>query len=130
MEHELNIIKTFVTKERQQRYINLISTKKGRAKFRLYIAHFQDIDKHFCSLLTPSIKIPNNLLDLLKSKGAPDICYIISENSKYDQKELQLQDAVNKLFHSGIAYFLSCIPGNLAYYEGEDLNSCYVLEKN
>jgi len=129
MDHEICLIKSFVIKERQQRYINLIATKRGRIKFRSYIAHFNDLDNQFCFPLIKNLVNPNGLYELLNLNGAPETCYVISEHDKYDQNELHLKDAINELFLSGLAYFISCIPGKLAYYEGEDLNSRYTLQK-
>ncbi len=126
MEHELLLIKTFVTKERQERYLNLIATEKGRKKFRTYLSHFNDLNDKYCIPLR-SLDSYCLLYDLLKSEGAPDVCYVISENSKYDLKTLPIMDATKQLFNSGIAFFLSCIPGRLAYYEGEDSTQRFVL---
>ncbi len=127
MEHEQLLIKTFIIKERQSRYLNLIATAKGRKKFRTYISHFKDLNIQYCIPLN-SIKSYSQLYDLLKSEGALDLCYIISENSNYDMRFLSLFDSTQKMFNSGIAYFLSCIPGKLAYYEGEEINQRFLLK--
>lgn len=128
MEHELLLIKNFVIKERQERYLNLIATEKGRKKFRTYIAHFKDLNSKYCIPIT-SFNSYSELHDSLKSSGAPDICYVIAENSKYDMNALPIMDAARQLFSSGMAYFLSCIPGKLAYYEGEDANQRFILKR-
>jgi hypothetical protein len=125
MKHELLLIKTFVTKERQERYLNLIATEKGRKKFRTYLSHFSDLNDKYC--IPHSLVSYPQLYDLLKSEGAPDVCYVISENSKYDLKTLPIMDATKQLFNSGIAFFLSCVPGRLVYYEGEDSTRRFVL---
>lgn len=128
MLHELLLISSFVLKERQERYKNLIATSKGRKKFRAYIAHFKDFNSKDYTPL-------NNCQDflqlyyLLKSKGAPDLCYIISEHSDYDMQDLPLLQATENLFNSGVSYFLSCIPGKLVYYEGEEFNKKILLSK-
>jgi len=49
MEHERLLIKTFVNKERQERYITLISTENGRQKFKMYLSHFKDLNTQYCS---------------------------------------------------------------------------------
>jgi hypothetical protein len=127
MHDELLLFKTFVIKQRQDRYINLIATDKGRKKLRSYIAHFEDIESKYSTPLH-SLKTNQGLVDLLKSEGAPPICYIIAENSKYDMKSLPLTDAITQLFNSGMAFFLSCIPGKLAYYEGENSSKRLLLK--
>lgn len=127
MEHELLLIKSFVIKDRQERYLNLIATEKGRKKFRTYIGHFKDLNSKCCIPLN-SLQSHIELQDLLKSEGASDVCYVISENSKYDLRTLPIMDATKQLFNSGIAFFLSCIPGKLVYYEGEDANQRVILK--
>src|ERR1700722_10123553 len=127
MKHELLLIKQFVIKSRQERYLNLLQTDKGRKKLRSYISHFKDLDKKYC---TAAHKLHSyvELYDLLKLAGAPDTCYIISENSKYDMRSLEILEAGKQLFGSGVSFFLSCIPGQLAYYEGEDPNERFILK--
>jgi len=127
LSHEVSLIKSFIIKERQQRYLDLLSTPKGRIKFRSYIAHFKDLNYQFYSELPDSINQAIGLYNLLKSNGAPEFCYIISSNSKFDKKDMLLRDALNNLFLSGIEFFMSCIPGKLAYFEGED--GRYLLQK-
>lgn len=126
MEHEYSLIKAFVNKERQERYLALISTEKGRQKFKTYLSHFKDFNNQPRSI--PSLSSYTQLYDLLKSSEAPDDCYVICENLKYDMKVLPLVDATKQLFNSGLAFFLSCIPGKLAYYEGEDSSQRFILK--
>lgn len=127
-QHEVALVKNFIIKERQERYFNLLNSKKGRIKFRSYISHFRDLKANL-----NKINITNQncieLYKLLRSKGAPDYCYVISEHSEYDQKNLPLYEAIVTLFNSGISFFLSCLPGLIVYYEGEDFNSKSILIK-
>jgi len=127
MDHELLLIKAFVIKERQQRYINLVTTAKGRKKFRSYISHFNDLNANYCIPLH-SFQTHSQLYDRLRSEGSLDMIYIIAANSQYDMQSLSLLDATKQLFSSDISYFISCIPGKLAYYEGEEKNQRYLLK--
>lgn len=128
MEHEISLIQAFTLKERQERYLNLISTKKGRIKFRTYLSHFKDLNLKYCKVNIIN-QDANEVYNILKSKGAPELCYIISEHDQYDQKIVPLSRAIMLLFSSGISYFISCIPGQLAYYEGEEVNQKFILFK-
>jgi hypothetical protein len=127
MEHELLLIKQFIIKDRQERYLNLIQTDKGRKKFRNYISHFKDLNSKYC-IPVHTLQSHIQLCDLLKLGGAPNASYIISENSKYDMRSLDIIDAAKQLFASGIAFFLSSIPGKLVYYEGEEVNERFILK--
>jgi hypothetical protein len=127
MDHETLLIKNFVIKDRQERYLNLMATAKGRKKFRTYLAHFKDLESKFCQPVH-KLQHSSELIVLLRSAGSPDLCYVISENSEYDMKTLPLADAVQRLFNSGFAFFLSCLPGKLAYYEGEERYQQFLLK--
>ena len=61
-----------------------------------------------------------DILETLKTKGAPEKCFAISEDDELDGKELVLSQALASIFGRGIGTFLSCLPGRLAYFEDED----------
>jgi hypothetical protein len=73
-------------------------------------------------------RLYSQLYDRLRSEGSLDMVYIIAANSQYDMQSLSLLDATKQLFSSDISYFISCIPGILAYYEGEETNQRYLLK--
>jgi hypothetical protein len=57
---------------------------------------------------------------LLKAKGAPAICWVISEDVSRDGLEYPLSEALQHAIGSGIGNVISCIPGQLCYFEDED----------
>jgi hypothetical protein len=61
---------------------------------------------------------------LLITRGAPDICFIVSE---IDGKELELHIALQQTVGRGMGTILLCISGKLAYYEGEDTCKRYII---
>jgi hypothetical protein len=124
---ERTFIENFVVKNRQERYVNLVATNRGRIKLRKYIAHFKDLALE--NIQDIRIESAGQLYSLLTSKGAPSQCYIISENSNYDGKFLELKNAIEELFGSGISYFLCAIPEKLNYYESEDSSDRFILIK-
>jgi hypothetical protein len=66
---------------------------------------------------------------LLRSRGAPSICHIMSENVDLDGRDLPLAEALGEIVGWGAPSLLSCLPGRLAYYGGEELNERYLLER-
>jgi hypothetical protein len=60
-------------------------------------------------------------------KGAPDTCYVISEDDDLDGKEMPLAEALKTIIGRGIGTFLSCVPGRLAYFEDEECR--WILER-
>jgi hypothetical protein len=70
---------------------------------------------------------PSSLQKLLVEKGAGAKCWVISENSELDGKEIDLQTALKETIGYQMGTFISCIPGKLAYFEDED--GRYILER-
>jgi hypothetical protein len=130
-EHEQGIVKAFVLRGRQERFSSFPSSPKNRKKFTKELAHFRWFDGRFATTVSwkvdPSLKLWNrhvqgieNVCCLLRSKGAGKTCWVISEDSKLDGEELQLESALENVIGGGMGTILSCIPGKLAYFEGED----------
>ena len=82
-------------------------------------------DRHFIKKYMIEIPKPNSdadqILILLKSYGAPRMCYAISL-SPIDGQYLPLDIALETAVGHGMGSLISCIPGKLAYWEGEQ---CY-----
>jgi hypothetical protein len=49
--------------------------------------------------------------------------------SDLDGGWMDLQDALDWTVATGTGTLISCIPGELAYYEGEDINLRYILQR-
>ena len=71
---------------------------------------------------------PWTLFNLLKSKGAPDECYIFSNCESIDQRWMPLDLALQTVCGIGLGTVISCIPGRLALFEGELFPDEYILE--
>ncbi|HKW32581.1 MAG TPA: hypothetical protein VJN92_06225, partial [Candidatus Acidoferrum sp.] len=112
--------KAFVLPVRQERYLELLKTPKERAKFIDQLAHFKHLNPQFV------ISIPGNqqhvapLRELLTAKGAGSNCWVMSENSEIDGREMDLETALKETIGCQMGTFLSCIPGRLVYFEDED----------
>lgn len=130
-EHELAIVKAFVVRGRQERFSSFLSSPKSRAKFTKELAHFRWFDGRFTTAVPwkvdPRLKLWDrhsqgieNISRLLRSKGAGQTCWVISEDSKIDGRELRLESALENVIGSGMGTILSCLPGKLGYFEGED----------
>ena len=126
-EHEQRTIKAFVVRGRQERFLSFLSVAKNRKKFTKELPHFRWFDGRFATAVPwkvdPKLKVWDrhlqgiaNVCRLLRSKGAGPTC----EQSKLDGQELQLESALESVIGSGMGTILSCIPGKLAYFEGED----------
>ena len=60
------------------------------------------------------------ICQLLRSKGAGQKVWIMSELASLDGQELGLEEALSQVWGREIGSVLSCIPGKLAYFEDEE----------
>ena len=101
---------------------------RGRGKLRQGLAHFKDLDPRYATRMSGG-QGASAIAAILFAKGAPATCYIVSESSRLDNRELSLAAALEEVVGYGIGTFLSCISGRLAYAEGEEPNERYILER-
>jgi hypothetical protein len=126
-EHERQLIRAFILPERQDRYMELLARPKRRRDITDALAHFKHLDMRYAVQIPGPQRRAEGILDLLKSKGAPETCYALSEDSELDGNQISLTDALASIVGRGIGTFLSCIPGKLAYFEDEDQR--WILER-
>jgi hypothetical protein len=131
IEHEAATIKAFVVRTKQERFLSFLSDPKKREKFTRELSHFRWFDQRFVTAVPwkadPKSRLWErhaqgiaNISQLLRSRGARETCWVISEDPKLDGQELDLDVALADAIRSGTGTILSCISGRLAFFEGED----------
>ena len=126
-EHERGLMLSFIPPERRNRYLELIARPKRRQDIVESLAHFKHLDVRYLIPIPGSQSRASEILRLLRSKGAPETCYALSEASELDGREIPLSEGLAFIVGRGIGTFLSCIPGKLAYFEDEDQR--WILER-
>ena len=129
VDHEQEIVKAFFTPGRRARYLGLLSTPRGRRKFISSLPHLDALDSRFGRGFDPREQNVDRIEDLLGERGTPDLCYVISENSRLDLQRMKLHDALRATVGFRMGTLLSCVAGRLAYFEGEDVGSGYICER-
>jgi len=127
VEHEEALVRAFIIPQRQSRYFELLPNPRRRRDVTRELAHFKHVDTRFAVSIPSSQSGYAGILGILKSKGAPETCYAISEDGELDGKELRLSESLKKIVGYGMGTFLSCLPGRLAYFEDEDER--WILER-
>jgi hypothetical protein len=126
----LELIRSFIQKDRRERCAYLLSTPKHRKKFTDALAHFKWLDERFAHSIPANIAhTAIEIADLLRKKGAGPKAWVISEISSIDGQELPLDEVMEEIWGSQMGTFLSCIPGKLGYFEGEEMYSQRLLER-
>jgi hypothetical protein len=129
MKHEEELIKSFFMPTKRQRYLDFVSKPKTRQKFLLELAHFKSLDPRYLLTIPPSKPHPKDITQILTQKGAPPLCWVTSEDRRLDGKEMPLSEALGQVVGRQMGTFLSCIPGRLAYFEGEGMGVRWILER-
>lgn len=131
VDHEAAVIRAFVQRDKQERFLGFLANPKSRKKFTESLSHFHWFDPRFATPIpwkvNPKLKLwdrhvqgVDNIYRLLKSKGAGLTCWVLSEDSEIDGRELDLSAALEYVRGREIGTILSCVPGKLAYFESED----------
>ena len=129
IEHEPAFVKAFIVRTKQERYLELLSKPKRRKAVLDSLAHFKDLDPRFEVPIPPSAHSPSGIERFLRSRGAPSECYLISEDAALDGRAVALSEALSSIVGRGMGTLLSCIPGRLGYYEGEEGGERWLLER-
>jgi len=130
-EYEAATIKAFVLRGRQERFLYLLENPKRRKKFPDELGHFLWFDERYATAVLwkpdPGVGLwgrhisgIGNISRLLRSKGANDNCWVISQMKGIDGKEMELDAALEAVVGNGSGSILCCVPGKLAYFDGED----------
>src|SRR5690606_24346034 len=123
--HEEATIHAFISPQRRARWISCLASQKRRAKFLDRLNHCRDIDERYASELPQN----SNVVATLKDRGAPALCYVISDTTALDGRELPLSQAVEETELGGWGTIISCVPGQLAYYYDECGERRLLLER-
>ncbi|MCQ4090554.1 hypothetical protein [Exiguobacterium sp. LL15] len=120
-EQERVLVQSFFVKRVQERVLHELFTPKKRdmALQRLDHRYLSMLKNDYLIEIKPPNSWPDDTYDLLKQHGAPDTCYCLSENELISGKTLPLREALEHAIGLGFASIISCIPGELAYFEAE-----------
>jgi len=99
------MICAFTLPQRQSRYLELLANPRRRHDLTRELSHFKHLDPNYALTLPPGRKRAIDICELLRSKGAPETCYAISEEDDLDGKELALRDALDTIVWRGIGTF-------------------------
>src|SRR5262245_2947433 len=129
IELEVQIINAFITPTKRERYIGFLTSRKGRIKFLDKLYHFDDFDPTCIVELSAACNSATVLIAELRRRGATDECYVMSVAEELDGVSRPIEDVIQEVFESVEGTIVSCLPGTLAYYEGEAPNNRFILHR-
>lgn len=121
--HEEATIRAFICPAKRKRWLEQLgSERRRRRKFLNRLNHCWDFDDRYAKLLPSNADVAA----ILKARGAPATCYVLSDTKYLDGREMPLEKAITDAELAGWGTIISCLPGSLAYYYGE-IGECRLL---
>jgi hypothetical protein len=101
--HEEAVVRAFVVKERRERFLDLLPNPKQRHKITESLAHPNPawFDSRCVRSIPPAHRGAEAIAKLLHAKGAGKSCWVISEDSRFDGRELELDSVLRELVGYG-----------------------------
>ena len=130
MNHEESLINAFVRVEKRTRFIEFLGSPKRRPKFLANLYHFADLDLRYLVPIPLGEQNAKDIAALLKQRGAPSVCHVISTSPELDGRDLDLGDVLEQIVGVGEGTLISCIPGRLGYFDGESAKDRFILERS
>lgn len=129
LEQEAALIRAFIIPTKRERLVELLAKPKRRRDVLSTLYHFADFDPRCISKIPAAESSAERIDALLRSNGATDLCYAISTDSELDGRTVPLREALTRIHGLGHGTLLSCVPGLLGYFEGEEMGARYILER-
>jgi hypothetical protein len=129
LEHAAAVIRAFIAPERQERFLALLASERGRDKLRRALAHLGALDPRYARRLAGPEHTVEGIGRALRNRGAPAECVLLAEEEALDGQRMTLDEALRAVVGRGMGAFISCVPGRLAYFEGESAGERYLLER-
>jgi hypothetical protein len=125
VELETTVIKKYVERTKRERYIQFVSQPQNRHKFIRELYHFKhffweifdEVNKNEVQVVISKLQ-ENNIL--VKS------CYVISTDSRFDMKILEIDLALRETLGNGMGTILVFGHADLIFYEGEPPKSRFI----
>lgn len=129
--HEIEVafVNAFVVRDKRERYRGFLAGKR-RSKVLDSLYHWDDYYSGRVVAIPPACQTRADILSKLSELGAPALCYAISNDRDLDARKMSLEEALRDVVGNGEhGTILSCIPGRLAYYEGQDPENRFILHR-
>lgn len=120
---------SFVVASRRDRLASVVRTKKRYSELERRLSHGHPWDPRWATRVAVADQNAEAVERILRARGAPDECHVRCGDAETDGRELELRSALDRFVGSSMGVLLICIPGRLAYHEGEELHDRTVLHR-
>ncbi len=112
-------VEQFVSQGKRRRLLKLLDRPRTHADFLRELDHIRWLDDARATLLSRDTQSTDQIEALLRSRGAPATCTVVS-SAGAECGVFRLDDALTNVVGGTSGAIVSCIPGRLAYYEAEE----------
>ena len=117
---EAAFVAAFIERSRQERVLLQLRGKRRGRFCQGELPHFAEFDRRFCKRVPTREQNREGILALLRGRGAPERCHVISADGHLDGQTMPLEDALEQTVGESRGTIIICNPGALAYFEGEE----------
>jgi hypothetical protein len=129
-EHEVLAISALTTPGRRRRFKELFGNRAKRNKLiNEFLADVGSFDARYVSPIPSHQQNAIDIERLLTARGAPSSCHVMSEDRRLDGRDMPLAAALAEIVGWGAPSLVSSLPGRLAYFEGDEPNERYLLQR-
>ena len=129
MNHEESFVRAFIVPEKRSRYLELLKNPKRRREILARLNHHLDYDASLATEISGADASLENLEQLLRSKGAGDVCHVMGDQLELDGQEVTLAEGLEAVQSHDFGAAILCVSGRLAYYKPEAPANGVILEK-
>src|SRR5262249_7376919 len=90
-EHEETIVRAFIASARRARWLESLASSKRRPRMLDRLNHCRDLDERYTTMLPSNADV----VPLLRLRGAPPTCYVLSCTNEIDGQVMKLEEAVS-----------------------------------
>jgi hypothetical protein len=127
---EVQLVRTFIVPTKRERYAGFLASPKLRPKFLGALYEFHDFDPASVVDLAGPTDSARGVIAELRRLGAPEDCYVISNNDDLDGATKPLVEVIERVFAVVDGTLICCVPGRLAYFEGEAPKNRFILHRH
>jgi len=126
---EEQTLRAFVDRARRDRLASVVRTKKRYRELEGVLSHGHPWDERYVTALAADEQNPRAVEARLRALGAPESCHVLGGADGIDGADLPLREALEKIVGSSMGALVICIPGRLAYHEGEERHDRNLLSR-
>ncbi|MGI4884131.1 MAG: hypothetical protein ACRYFR_04135 [Janthinobacterium lividum] len=123
-----NVIKNFVVKHRQERYLVMLTKPNPSGGYGFgQLAHFtQELDLRFCKQIPGALRNVASVLKEINSLTQTLECYVMHERNALDGNWMSIEEGLDKVLGQNEGAFIIIDNGEIIYHESENIKGRYI----